>query len=159
MKTAAMFLILVAATATLSAQFKSQIENEGRVSDGLLNQSAPSLLFGWFDPSKFQMHHSIDFTYTTMGGQGMSLGTYTNSMLYQFSDKLDARADLSLSYSPTNSFSTFGKKNDLSSVYLSRAQVSYRPWENVSLMVQYRALPYNPYYSPFAYPLFRENGF
>ncbi|MBM2841771.1 MAG: hypothetical protein HW412_2299, partial [Bacteroidetes bacterium] len=53
-----------------------------------------------------------------------------------------------------------GKKNDLSSIYLSRAQVDYRPWDNVLVQLQYRSLPFGSYYySPFYSPWYRENGF
>jgi hypothetical protein len=144
------------------AQFKSQVEQESRISGNIANQSAPSFLFGWFDPEKFHMRHTFDLSYQSFGGQGLSLGTYTNSMTYEFAQNLDARADVSLSYSPFNSFSTFGgtKKNDLSSLYLSRAQLNYRPWENVMVQIQYRQIPYGSYYySPFSNPWYRETGF
>jgi hypothetical protein len=157
---AAAMLLLVSSLAT--AQFKSQVDQESRVSDQMVQQSPPTLFFGWFDPERFHMTHSIEFSYQTIGGQGISLGTYTNSMTYQFADNLNARADVSLSYSPFNSFSSFGpnKKNDLSSLYLSRAEVNYRPWNNVILQFQYRQLPYGSYYySPFYSPWYRENGF
>jgi len=94
------FLLVVP---TARAQFKSQVEKEPSVLDGLVHQSAPSFLFGWFNPEKFHMRHSFDLSYVTSGGQGLSLGTYTNSMSYQFSDNLNARADVSLSYSPFSS--------------------------------------------------------
>jgi hypothetical protein len=142
------------------AQFKSQVEQESRISEGILQQS-PSLWFGWFNPEKFHMRHSVSFSYHTMGGESMSLGTYTNSMMYEFADNLNARADISMSYSPYNSFSgAFGKgtKNSLSSVYLSRAEVNYRPWENVIMQIQFRQVPYGMY-SPFMSPWYREDGF
>ena len=153
--------MLLLSASTSIAQFKSQTEQEPRVSDGLIQQSAPGLFFGWFNPEKFHMRHSFDLSYQTVGGQGLSLGTYTNSMTYEFADNLNARADISLSYSPYNSFSTFGtKKNDLSALYLSRAQLTYRPWENVYVQFQYRQIPYGYYYySPFYNPWYRENGF
>jgi hypothetical protein len=140
------------------AQFKSQVAEESQVVDGLMHNSSPSFFFGWFDPAKFHMRHSFDFSYMTFGGQGVSMGTYTNSMMYQFADNLNARADVSLSYSPYNSLSTFNKKNDLSSVYLSRAEVNYKPWDNVLMQFQYRMVP-NGYYSSFYNPWYRENGF
>ena len=147
-------LILCAATGG-HAQFKSQVDQESRISDGIIQQSAPSLLFGWFNPEKFTMRHSVSFSFTTMGDQSMSLGTYTNSMMYEFADNLNARADVSMSYSPFNSFSnSFGKgqKNSLSSIYLSRAELNYRPWENVAVQLQFRQIPYGMYYSPFYSP-------
>lgn len=144
------------------AQFKSQLEQEPPVSDAMVRQSDQSLWFGWFDPSKFSMHHSFSMSYQTFGGQGMSLGMYTNSMMYQFSDKVNARADISLMYSPYNSFAAFGsRKNDLSSIYLSRAELNYRPWENVLVRLEYRRIPWGSSYydSPFYNPWFREGGF
>jgi hypothetical protein len=144
------------------AQFKTQVDQGPIVSDGVSSQSTSSFLFGWFNPENFHMRHSFDLSYATFGGQGMSLGTYTNSMTYDFSQKLNARADISMSYSPYNTFSTFGgKKNDLSSVYLSRAEVNYKPWENVLVKFQYRQIPYGgySYYSPFYSPWYREDGF
>lgn len=152
-------LMLVSALAP--AQFKSQAEREDRVSEGLVSPSAPQLLLGWFNPDKFHMRHSFDLSFATFGGNSLSLGTYTNSMSYEFADNLVARTDLSMSYSPYNNLPTLnGKRNDLSSVYLSRAQLDYRPWDNVLVQFQYRSLPYGSYYySPFFNPFYRENGF
>jgi hypothetical protein len=148
--------LLVSAAAV--AQFKASGRDDSRISESLIQSGSPSFFFGWFDPSRFQMHHSVSFSYLTAGGQGMSLGTYTNSMQYQFADNLNARADVSLSYMPTNSFSRFGKQ-DLSNIYLSRAQIDYRPWENMSIQVQYRAAPYTPLSSPWYHPWYRDDGF
>ncbi len=154
-------LVLLVPSAGL-AQFKAQLEQEPNVADAIVRQDQSSLLFGWFDPSRFSMHHSLSMSYATMGGQGMSLGMYTNSMQYQVTDRLNARADVSLMYSPYNSFPTAGgKKNDLSNIFLSRAELNYRPWDNVQIRLQYRQLPYGSYYgySPFMGSWFPEDGF
>ncbi len=162
MKRLAVVMGLVLAFASgADAQFKSQMEQESRISSGMLQQSDPSLLFGWFNPEKFHMHHSVSFSYHTMGGQSVSLGMYTNSMLYDFADNLNARADVSMSFSPFQSSSSplmKGKNSSLSSIYLSRAELNYRPWENVTVQFQFRQSPYG-YYSPFASPWYREDGF
>ena len=145
-------------SAAAVAQFKTPAGEDARISESLIQPPSSTFLFDWFDPSRFQMHHTLSISYLTAGGQGMSLGTYTNSMLYQFSDNLNARADVSLSYMPTNSFSRFGKQ-DLSNLYLSRAQLNYRPWENMSIQVQYRALPFTALSSPWYQPWYRDDGF
>ena len=152
-------LLMVSVSA--HAQFKSQVEQENRVSEGLMSQSAPQFFLGWFNPDKFHMRHSFDLSFTTLGNNSLSLGTYTNIMSYEFADNLSARTDISMSYSPYNNLPALnGKKNDLSSIYLSRAQLDYRPWENVLVQLQYRSLPYGSYYySPYANPWYRENGF
>jgi len=134
-----------------TAQFKAQLDNERPVSEEITRQQDPAFLFGWFDPSKFSMHHSVSFSYATMGGQGISVGMYTNSMQYQFSDRLNARADISMMYSPFSSYGgPGGRKNDLSGIFLNRAEVNYQPWDNVQFQIQYRQMPFGSlYYSPF----------
>jgi len=155
------FVSLMLGGGVATAQFKSQAEKDDRVSEGLIGPAEPQLLLGWFNPDKFHMRHSFDLSFTTLGDRSLSLGTYTNSMSYEFADNLVARTDLSLSYSPYNNLPTLnGKKNDLSSLYLSRAQLDYKPWDNVLVQFQYRSLPYGSYlYSPFYNPWSREGGF
>jgi hypothetical protein len=143
----------------VSAQLKSQVPEQARVSEAFIHDSGPSFFFGWFDPARFHMNHSVSLSYQTFSGGGMSLGTYTNSMRYDFADNFSARADVSMSYSPYNSFAGSGK-NDLAGIYLSRAEVNYKPWDNVFFQVQYRNMPYGyGYYSPFYSPWSRETGY
>lgn len=155
-----MFLMVLGAGGA-RGQFKSDAAHPSEPSGGLITQPPSEVLFGWFDPSKFTMRNSVEFSYQSFAGQGMSLGTYTNTMMYRFADNLNARADVSMSFSPSNSFSSFGAKasNNFSGIYLSNAQLSYRPWENFQVQLQYSQLPYGSYYSPFYHPMFRENGF
>ncbi len=160
------FLLVVAAlllvTQTSPAQFKSQVEQSPSVLEGLYRPSTGFFLFDWFNPANFQMHQSVEMSFQSFGGKGVSLGTYTNSMSYKFADNLNARADISLSYSPYSSFSSplNGGKNNLSSLYLSRLQMDYQPWKNVFLQVQYRQLPPGSYlYSPFMSPWERGYGY
>jgi hypothetical protein len=153
--------LLLLATGAARAQFKPDAAHPSESSGGLITQPPSEVMFGWFDPNKFSMHHTVEFSYQSFAGQGMSLGTYTNTMMYQFADNLNARADVSMSFSPSSSFSSLGTKgsNNFSGVYLSNAQLSYRPWENFQVQLQYSQLPYGSYYSPFYHPMFRENGF
>ena len=153
--------ILLLAASPANGQFRSQASGESRVADGLMHNSSPSLFLGWFDPARFHMRHTFDISYMTSGGQGLSMGTYTNSMMYEIADNLNARADVSLSYSPYNSFSTFNnKRSDLSSVYLRRAEINYMPFKDVLVQFQYRTIPYGyGAYSPLYNPWYRENGF
>ena len=153
------FLLLLSSSA--AAQFRSQADRESRVSQGLYGGSGSSFFFGLFDPARFQMRHSLSFSYQTFGNQGLSLGTYTNSMSYAFAENLNARADISLSYSPYNTFSgKGGGSRNLGSIYLSRAEINYRPFENMMVQIQYRQFPYGTFYSsPFFYygnPMFRD---
>lgn len=151
---------LLLAGAPAAGQFRSQLQYETRVAEAMIEDNTlPSVLFGWFDPSRFQMRHTVSFGYSTFGGEGMSLGTYTNSMRYQFAENFDARADIAISYSPYNTMSKYGGSfNALSGIYLSNAQINYRPWENTLITLQYRRAPYPGYYGAFGNPFYGYSG-
>jgi hypothetical protein len=108
--------------------------------------------FSFFNPDHFQMRHTYSASYTSFDGQGIALQRYTNSMMYQFAPNLNARVDVSFQNSP---YSTLDSRlqSKFSSVYLNRAEISYRPWENTQISLSYRQLPYSyygyGYYSPF----------
>jgi hypothetical protein len=161
MKTLGVAMAIVLACSVSFAQFKSQVPQETQVSVGRLgdDRSPLSYVFGWFDPDKFSMRHSFDMSFATSSGQSLSLGTYTNTMRYEFSDNLNARADIAFSFSPYNNLSQFGK-NDFSKIYLKNAEVNYKPWENTQISVSFRQDPYGyGYYSPFGNPFYGYNGF
>ncbi len=131
-------LLAVCVSTPLMAQFKQQVDSRPSVSESLVRAESSSLLFGWFDPNRFSMRQSYSLSYMTAGGQGMSLGVLTSSMFYKVSDPLDVQFDVSMQHSP---FSSFGNSKSLSGIYLSRAQLNYRPAENMLLQIQYRQLP------------------
>lgn len=131
-------ILLIAGTAV--GQLKSKPEERPSVSESIIRSDNSGLMFGWFDPSRLTMHHSYSLSYSSFGGQALSLGVYTNSLFYQLSDPLSVQFDLSLIHSPYNTFGPeFGK--NLSGLYLSRAQLNYRPMENMWLQVQFRQVP------------------
>jgi hypothetical protein len=146
-----LFLFLAAAFLVSSisyAQFKDDRVIKPTIRDGVINDSE-NTLFGIFDPAKFSMSHTVGMSYSSFGGNGIALGTYTNSMAYQFSDNLNIQIDASLVTSP---YSSYGEdfQNDISGIYLSRAQINYEPWENTRFVLQFRQIPnagYYPYYN------------
>lgn len=152
----ALAVLVLLSAGPSTAQFKHQAAEQGRVGEAVVEQSLPSSLFGWFDMNRFQMTHSFSMSYSTFGGQGMSLGMYTNTMRYHFAENLNVRADVSFMFSPYNTMSKFGS-NSITGVYLTNAQVNYRPWENFAVQISYRQVPYggyydyryNPFYDPF----------
>jgi hypothetical protein len=153
--------VLIISTISL-AQFRDQIENQPSIHDGMITSNTPSLVLGFLNPNSFSMHHSFSLSYSAFGNNGLALGVYTNSMMYKFTDNLNIQADISLINSPYNSF---GKdfSNQINGLYLSKAELNYRPWENFSINVQYRSNPlgyYNPYsgYSRYTYGGFMDNG-
>lgn len=142
------FLLIVCFTAISFAQFKDQNIFKPTVKDAITTQNN-NLIFGFFNPDNFQMHHSYNLSYSSFGGNGIALGVYTNSMFYQFSNKLNIQLDASLVHSPYNSL---GKnfQNNINGIYLSKAQINYNPSKDFHISVQYRNLPYT-YYDPYSY--------
>jgi len=134
------------------AQFKPGNDPEPTVSEALVHPT-PGLgsLFGLLNSDNFHMRHSVSMSYLSYGGGGLSLASYTNSMLYKISDPLHVRFDLTFQGSPFGN-SLGLQQNDLSRVFISNAELSYRPSENMFIDVRYGQLPYYDYRnSPFGY--------
>ncbi|NWF50038.1 MAG: hypothetical protein HXY49_05805 [Ignavibacteriaceae bacterium] len=154
-----LIILLVIVLSTISfAQFRENGLPKPTVKDGIVDQSSGSF-FNFLNSDNFMMKHTFNVSYTAGGNMGLALTTYTNSMFYRFADNLNVRADISFIHSPYN---TFGKdfQNNLSGIYLSRAAINYRPWEDVSITLQYRNLPgsyyYNPYYGYYGFGYFNQ---
>ncbi len=132
----------------IRAQFKEKASEKPSVSESLLRRPSPLYFLSWFNPNNFMMRHQFSMSYTSFAGRGLSLASYTNSMFYRIADPLHVRLDVSMLYSPYSSFGT----DDLNRIYISNAELNYRPWENFYIQLQYRQLPigtYSPYYNPF----------
>ena len=140
-------LALLLCLTTASAQFKSTIDPRPTVAESILRTGDGNFLSGLFDPGKFNMQHSFSLSYSSFAGQGMSLGVYTNSMQYKFSDDLDVRTDISLMTSPFNSF---GKdaQSSLNGLFLNRAELNYRPWKNTLFQISYHQYPASSWLNP-----------
>lgn len=143
-----LFVIIVLFAAVNYAQFKDPAFPTSNIKDGIVDYSSGSL-FGFLNSENFSMRHSIGMSYSSFAGQGIALGTYTNSMMYRFSEDLNVQFDASIVHSP---YSTLGKEfqNDLSGIYISRAALNYRPWKDFSIHFQYNQYPGSYYYNPFS---------
>ena len=133
-------LVVMLCFTTATAQFKTTIEPRSTVAESILKTDDGGFLFGLIDPNNFSMHHSFSLSYQTFGSQGLSMGMYTNSLAYKFSDNLDMKADISMMASP---FNTLGKQyqSSLNGMFLNRAELNYRPWKNTVLQIQYQQIP------------------
>ena len=130
------------------AQFKDPGFPQETVKDGIIDHSYNSNnLFGFLSSENFHMNHEFSMSYSAFGSDGIALGVYTNKMLYNFSNNLNVQADVSFVNSP---YSTLGQnfQNSLNGIYLSKAAVNYKPWDNFYISLQYRQLPYS--YSPYS---------
>lgn len=104
-----------------------------------------------FSPEHFRMGHSYEMSFGSFGNQSSSLGMYTNSMMFQFNNKLAARVDLSYAHTPFGSNNVLGNGSNQGQFFLRNAEVAYRPSENVRLHLSVRQSPYGSYMNPYGY--------
>jgi hypothetical protein len=154
-----LFLLLsIGCTAVATSQLKSQPDDTPRISDSMIRTGGSDSFLGFFDPSRFSMRHSYSFSTMLMGGRSMGIGMYTNSMFYKVSDPLNVRVDVSFVHSPFNSLGSQFQQN-LNKLFLNRAEVNYRPSENMLIQLQFRQVPYSlygGYSSPYYYNPFYQ---
>lgn len=151
MKKFFILFLLIGLVLSVNAQFKEELDNKPSVREGFLNPGLSNNIFGFIDPSKFSMNHSVNMSYSAFGGQGVALGVYTNSMRYDFSNNLNLQVDASLVNSPYNTLGD-GFTNSINGIYLSRAAVNFKPSDNTRISIEFRNGPggyYNNYYNPY----------
>ena len=114
---------------------------------------AGALLNKMFSSEHFRMSHSYDMSFGSFGGNSSSMGMYTNSMMWQFNQKLAARVDVSYAFSPFGGGgqNNFFKQGEGGRFFLRNAEVAYRPTENINLNFSIRQSPYGSYMSPYGY--------
>ncbi|MEI7812986.1 MAG: hypothetical protein WCJ01_11285 [Ignavibacteria bacterium] len=138
--------ILIIVSSAVFGQFREQLNNQPGVHDGMISNNTPSMVLGFINPNNFQMHHSYSLSYSAFGGNGLAVGIYTNSMLYKFNNELNLQVDASLVHTPYSSFGK-GTMDNINGIYVSRAELNYRPGKDFLINIQYNRLPYN-YYPP-----------
>lgn len=151
------FLVVVTVS---NAQFRDEANSKPDIRNGIVKNNSFGSILGFINPDNFSMRHSFNLSYSAFGNAGgMALGVYTNSMAYQFSDRLNLETDISVVNSPYNSFGQEFSKQ-INGVYLSRAQLTYKPTDNMNIIIQYRSVP-GGYYSPYGYgsysPFYRNS--
>jgi hypothetical protein len=139
---------LLGLTLPAQAQFRDAVP-EYRASARLYDSGAAGFLLNKvFNPSVFRMSHSFEMSVGSFGGNTSSLGMYTNTLAWQFNNKLAARVDVSMAYSPLNN-GVFDQGNQSPRVFLRNAEIAYRPSENIQFHFQVRQSPYGRYMSPY----------
>ena len=146
------YLLIMLMICSLSAysQYKDNGFKDYDIKNGIVNQSGNNI-FGFLSSENFSMHHSFEMNYSAFANQGIALGMYTNSMMYNFTKNLNVQMDVSILNSP---YSTLGEsfQKSINGVYISNAAINYKPWDNFSVHLQYRNLPFSScYYSPYSY--------
>jgi len=156
-----LLLAILAIAFTTFAQYRDSGFPTESVYDGIVKTDSHSL-FGFLNSDNFQMHHSFEMSYMTFSGQGLAVGSYTNSMLFKFSKKLNFQLETSIINSP---YSSLGKnfQNSINGIYIRNASLNFRPSKNVNVVLQYIQIPggyFNPYSNyGFGYGFSGRSGF
>ncbi len=137
-------LLMLVSSVSLFGQFKAKANEQPKISDSFIQPASADDWFQLFNPNNFHMRHSYSASYMTSGGQGIALQRYTNTMMYQFLPNLEARLDLSMQNSPYSTFD-YRLQNQFSKAFVSRAELNYRPTDNMVIRLQYRELPFSYY--------------
>ena len=135
---------------------------KGQLRSDVLTEDATVRLYGHeksgfslnrlFSPTIFQMSHSLEFSTGSFGGNSSSLGMYTNTMMWRFSQRLAARVDVAMAYSPYSDERIQGLTGSNNGrVFIRNAEFAYRPTKNSEIHLSFRQSPYGSYMSPYGY--------
>jgi hypothetical protein len=108
-------------------------------------------LFGFLDPSKFNMQHSFSMSYASFGGYGLMVNSYINTLNYQFSEKLFLTTKLGIMNSPYSSIPGENPWQDVK--FFGGAELKYLPTENSMIKLRLESTPY--YYPTDRYNYYR----
>ena len=120
------------------AQLKKDVATTN-ISNTLSTAAFNNSMFGFLDPSKFHMSHGFSMSYMTMGGVGMMLNSYTNTINYRFSEKLFLTTKLGIMNSPYNSLPGNSPWNDVQ--FFGGAELKYLPSEDSAIIFRFESTP------------------
>jgi len=103
---------------------------------------------GLLDPSRFNMQHSFSVSYASMGGYGIMMNSYMNTINYKFSDNLFITTKIGLMNSPYSSLPGENPWQDVK--FFGGAELKYLPTENSMIKLRFESTPFyyptNRYY-------------
>ena len=143
MKKQILFFILLV-TSVHFAQFQGDESKDINIKSGILSNNPMGSIFNFIDPSKFNMNHGFEMSYSAFGNNGMALGVYTNKISYEFSEQLDIQINTSIVNSPYNTLGD-GFTNSINGVYIDNARINYNPSEKFNISLQFSNSPFNYY--------------
>jgi hypothetical protein len=143
-----LFAILLCAVSLSEAQLREDLSHGSDYSGVITHEQRPSSPGNWMNMLNMTMNHSYSMSFSSFGGQMQNLNAYTNSMLFDISNKLNAQVDLSFLHSPFgNSF--MGDNSSLGSrIIVESARLDYKLSENTHISLEFSQRPYG--YSPFS---------
>ena len=149
MKFSILFITIILSMVSISdAQLREDLNYGSDYSGVITYEQQPSSPGNWMNMLNMTMNHSYSMTFSSFGGQMQNLNAYTNSMMFDISNNLNAQVDVSFLHSPFgNSFA--GNNSSLGSrIIVERARLDYKLSENTHISLEFSQRPYG--YSPFS---------
>jgi hypothetical protein len=157
-----LFLISAFFGSVASAQLRSDLATPYDYTGPLINERAPTVQNGlnrFF--SSIKMSHSYDMSFSSFGGSYQNVNTYTNTMQFSLSPRLDGRVDISFLHSPfggNQNFSNMG--NFQNQILIRNAELNYKISDKAFIRIQYQQLPSYGYgFSPYGFGNNRYNRY
>ncbi|MDA0874990.1 MAG: hypothetical protein O3C45_08015 [Bacteroidetes bacterium] len=152
---ASLFILLLAALLLATAPAQAQLRPSGSAigsSVRLYDQGTSGFsLNRFFTPQVFRMSHTFEASSSSFGG-GSSMAMYTNTMQWQFNNKLAARLDVAAaSQLGGNERLAQALGQNTNQIFLRNAEVAYRPGKNVEFHLSLRRSPYGSWMSPYGH--------
>ncbi|TVQ65539.1 MAG: hypothetical protein EA360_08825 [Balneolaceae bacterium] len=149
-------LIILFSTTVSEAQLRSDLnQRNDDFTAAYTHQGNASAPGSWMNLLNMSMSHSYSMTFNNFGGQMNNLNAYTNHMLFDISDRLNAQVDVSVLHSPFGN--SFMNNNQLGTkIILDQARLDYRLSPNSSISVQFSQRPAYYGYNPFGQSSFHS---
>ena len=144
-----LMLAIITFVATLSAQFKSDLQI-GEIPTNLNGELDSRSSLSLFDPARFDMSYGLSMSMMSNGQSMYSLTGLTNRISYLVMDNLKIDANIIL-YKSQMPFQNQNKFRNLLDIAYD-AGITYKPTDNSFLQFRFKSLPYNQRYqtrSPF----------
>lgn len=138
-------LILAGLTTVANAQFRDQQTSPFDYTGPVVKTQVEKQTGSWANLFNMKMSQSYSMSFASIGGQYQNINTFTNTMQFQFSDRLTGRMDVSLMHSPFGgSFNNSLYGNDVGAkLFIRNAQLDYQLSKNSHISIQFQQRPYS----------------
>jgi hypothetical protein len=151
-------IIITALSVTANAQLREHALQSPDYTGTITHSNSDSQVNDWMNLLNMTMSHSYSMTFSNFGGQMQNLNAYTNHMLFDINDRMNARVDISVLHSPFgNSFMNMNNNSLGSRIIIQNAEFEYKISNNTSISLQFSQSPYyNSGFSSFGNPFHRN---
>lgn len=120
----------------VNGQFKAALPDVDIPTAILSNNPTPGQFL--FDPTRFHMNHGFSMSLMSVNGQAVSVGAYTNQMIFDLRDNLSIMTQFSLVQPGLLAGSNRFQSNQV----FYQASLKYSPWSNTHLYFNFSNYPF-----------------